>query len=406
MHALPPDQGPRTKDPTVYHNMHPFMTGIDTLCGEHAEWLRGRRVALVSHSAAVDVRGCPAAERVRRVAGCTLAALMGPEHGFLGARAAGAECPAEFHPHYGIPIHSLYGDTRKPTAAMLQDVDTLVVDLQDLGTRCYTYVSTLQYVLESAAEQGREVLVADRPVPLPSTIDGPLTVADCRSFVSLAPLPLCYGMTPGETAQWLVGELGLDVSLRVARMRGYGREPQRRPGWPPWIPPSPAMLSWESAQCYAATVWGEAIGGLDYGRGTVLPFQVLGADWMNGRELAAAMDAAGLPGVVFHAHRYVPAAPGAAAVVDGVRLVVIDPHAFQPARTAVALLECVQRLHGRDVLWNASTRPRFFDQLFGTPKVREGLEAGMPAGRIAQAWTTELSDFARSRQACLLYEAT
>jgi uncharacterized protein YbbC (DUF1343 family) len=384
-----------------------FLPGIDTLLSRHKDWLAGRRLGLVSHLAAVDSEGCLSAERLWRDRDLHLACLMGPEHGFFGRGGAGELCPHAKHPDWAIPVYSLYGDARKPTPAMLRRLDAIVFDLQDLGARCYTYVSTLRLVLEAAAEAGKEVIVADRPVPLPRVIDGPIAREDHMSFVALVRTPISYGMTPGETALWLKRDLGLDVRLRVAKMAGYGRDPGRGPSWPPWLPPSPAIVSWESAMCFPVTVFFEALGAVDHGRRTGLPFQTIGAPWIRGQEVAAFMTALRLPGVRFYAHRYDsrPREP-TPRLVDGIRLAVTDPARFRPVLTAVCLIHGLQELYGRRRVWaKADTRPDFFDKLFGTAEVREALLDGEDGRTVASRWDRELARFRVSRRPCLLYEA-
>ena len=383
----------------------PFLPGLDVLLGRHARWLKGARVGLVSHQAAVDRAGGGAAERLRRDGRFRLACLMGPEHGFFGAAGAGETCGHARHPDWGLPVYSLYGDTRRPTADMLRRVDVVVFDIQDLGVRAYTYCSTLRFVLEAAAACGKPVIVADRPVPLPRVTDGPVTDPAFASFVAQIPAPLAYGMTPGETALWLRAELALDLDLRVAPMRGYRRQAGRGADWPPWVPPSPAMASWETAMCYPATVAFEALGAVDYGRGTRLPFQVLGAPWMRGEKTAVALERRRLPGVRFYAHRYESRAAGAAPVtLDGVRMAVVDPGRFRPALTSAAIVRQLQRLYGVERVWEEGrSRPEFFDKLWGTDAVRRGLLRGDDEYAIAARWRAGLARFRKGRAMCLLY---
>lgn len=382
-----------------------FRPGIDVLLRDHKAWLRGKRVALVSHIAAVDSRGCTTAERLWRDTGVELVCLMGPEHGFFGRAGAGQACRSRRHPAWGIPVYSLYGAARKPTARMLRGVDTIVVDLQDLGFRCYTYLSTLCLVLEAAAEAGCAVIVADRPVPLPRVVDGPVTEPSCRSFVSLVDTPLSTGMTPGEAARWIQHDRMLDIDLRVAPMTGYDRPAPGGPCWPPWIPPSPAIVSWESALCYPATVCFEALGAIDHGRATSLPFQLVGVPWMKGAEVVSALTARKLPGVRFYAHRY-DAQPRQLRprVLDGVRMVVTDPVRYRPALTSVTLVACLQGLYGTRRVWAPrASRPEFFDKLFGTARVREALLEGEDARAIARRWGGPVQRFKREREGVLLY---
>jgi uncharacterized protein YbbC (DUF1343 family) len=328
---------------------------------------------------------------------------MGPEHGYDGSAGAGVSCRSRRHPDWGIPVHSLYGATRKPTPAMLKGVDVLVIDLQDTATRCYTYVSTLQLALEAASEQGVPVIVADRPIPLPNTVDGPVTDPAFSSFVGLADTPLSYGMTPAEFARWFVVTRCLPLDLRIARLGGYTRQNGRGEDWPPWMPPSPAMLSWESARCFPATVIFEAFPPVDHGRATALPFQVFGAEWTRGEPLAEILNDARIEGVRFFAHRY-NAQPRQSSPrpVDGVRMVVTNPDAFRPAFTALHLIRALEVAHGRQRLWR-NARPDWLDKLFATGTVRAAIMDGESPANIAGTWEPELRAFLVTRKHALLY---
>jgi len=312
------------------------------------------------------------------------------------------------HPVWSVPVYSLYGDTRRPTPAMLRRVDALVFDLQDLGARPYTYVATLRGVLEAAAAAGKPVVVADRPVPLPEVVDGPLPEPGYESFVCPAPLPMHYGMTPGETALWMRDTLSIGVDLEVAPMRHYGRNPRRACGWPPWIPPSPGIRCWEAGAVYTATVFCEALPALDNGRGTGLAFRVLGAPWLNPAALCEALSAAGLRGVHFHPHPFVAAGKRyAGRLLNGVRLTVVNPVSFRPVTTALTILACLQRLYGRRRVWQgAGSRPEFFDRLFGGRGVREALLDGCDPAEIAAGARRGAARFRRQRRDVLLYRST
>ncbi|MBM4143269.1 MAG: DUF1343 domain-containing protein [Lentisphaerae bacterium] len=379
-----------------------FRPGIDALLSRHGACLRGKRVGLVSHAAAVDSAGRVSAGRLAAARGVRLAALFGPEHGFDGLAGAGVPCRGGRHPLWRLRVHSLYGRSRAPRPAALRAIDTLLVDLQDLGVRCYTYVATLRRVMEAAAAAGKQVVVLDRPVPLPNVVDGPMPRPAHMSFVAAVPAPLCYGMTPGETALWLRATLELDLDLRVIAMQGYARQPGWDAGWPPWIPPSPAIVSWESARAYPALVFAEGLVSLDCGRGTPLPFRVFGAPWMRGTETAESLRGLRLPGVAFEPHLYCPA--GRSAPLAGVRLSVTDPDRFRPVRTAVAIVGVLQALYGRDRVWRVPPeRAAFFDKLMGTPEVRQALLDGEDARTIAARWRFAQSAFRRARGRCMLY---
>ncbi|MFT5241194.1 MAG: hypothetical protein ACI9OU_000875 [Candidatus Promineifilaceae bacterium] len=379
--------------------------GIHALLTTHTDWLDGKRVGLVSHMAAVDTLGRSTAQRLHAQQECTLVNLMGPEHGYFGNATAGEHVQNRQHPTLNIPVHSLYGKTRKPSPDMLADIDTIVVDLQDLGVRCYTYVSTLRLVLECAAEFGKTVIVADRPIPFPNTIDGPMLNPDLASFVASMPMPFVYGMTPGEAARWIVDTLALDVTLHVAPMQGYARNPNRACMPVPWIPPSPGIVSWESATCYPSTVFGEALPAIDHGRCTGLPFQLIGAPWMDGIAISAALEERNPAGTQWHPHPYyLMAGDNKGKLVSGVRFVVTDTNSFRPAETCVAILDVLRDLHGRDTTWHdKNARPAFFDKLFGNTELRESLVDGRPPAEITSSWVAPMADFAEQRERALLY---
>ena len=362
-----------------------FQYGVDVLLAEHGDWLRGRRVGLVAHTASVDAAGGPSAERLR-AAGVNLTALFGPEHGFAGLAAAGVEVGDARHAAWDIPIHSLYGATRKPTAAMLADVDVLLFDLQDLGVRCYTYSATLRNILEAAAENGKAVIVLDRPIPLAGVVDGPVPVEQFMSFVAALPVPFCYGLTPGQTAPWLSAKLKLDLDLRVAPFRGVP---------PPehWIPPSPAIRSPAHALAYPATVLFEAFPALDVGRKTAHAFQGL----ENSTELTSKDWKEICKTVIGHLSLVI--GNGGITIEpldDGLRLCVTDLKNYQPALAGLALVQAVQRVWGAENLWQKhGARPAWFDQLLGTDRIRLALLAGAELAEIGAMWQNDAREFRR-----------
>ena len=349
--------------------------GITQLLTLHADWLAGKRVALLGHQAAVDAQGCGTAELLRAALGGRLVALFGPEHGYDGCVLAGEHVASAAHSAWGIPVHSLYGSQRAPTAEMLRGVDVLVCDLQDIGARCYTYLATLKRALEACAENGVEVIVCDRPTPLPCVVDGPIAPPEAEHFVSPAGFAMCTGMTPGEAARWFDAGRGI---VRVARMEGWTRDARRTAQWPEFIAPSPSLRTWESTATYLATVFGEALPDVDIGRGTNLAFRVVAAPWFDGRAMAAQLEAENLEGVRFNPFRYI-AAHGAhqGKILEGVKLTVTDPQRFRPVWTSLVMLDCL----GASVWQTAGARHAWFDTLYGGPELRLALMSG--ASRVA-----------------------
>jgi uncharacterized protein YbbC (DUF1343 family) len=381
-----------------------FLPGIDVLGGAGKKWLRGRRIGLVSHPAAVSRSGAPSFQ-ILQDAGARLSALFGPEHGFFGTETAGRPVRNRIHPRLGLPVYSLYGAHRRPTPAMLENIDAIVFDLQDLGARPYTFVSTLRYLLEAAARERKEVIVADRPIPLPRVVDGPMLDGNFSSFVACVPAPMHYGMTPGETSLWIKKTLNLDLNLKVAQMRGYSRQSSRGENWPPWIPPSPGMRSWETGQSYLATIFGEALPAINIGRDSNLVFQVFSNPKVKSHVLCKYLNRSRLPGVAFFPHPYKTA--GSDIIHDGVRLAVSDPVKFRPVATSVTIIALMQELCGPAKIWRkAGTREDFFDKLYGTDRVRLALQADKPAEAVIRDWQGAISAFMPVRKSFLLYGTT
>ena len=383
-----------------------MMTGMDALQARRFDLLKGRRVGLLSHQAALTSDGSTSAQLLHRTLGKRLVALYGPEHGFFGQAGAGEHTYTRLHPDWHIPVYSLYGERRKPAPEMLSGVDVVVCDLQDLGMRCYTYLATLKNMLEACAEAGVEVIVTDRPIPLPQVVDGPMLDPTFASFVAPCPLPLVYGMTPAETAQWMKAALGLGVRLTVVPMEGWSRADAAWDGArPAYLPPSPGIKTWECAMTYAATVFSEALPGIDCGRGTNLAFRVLGAPWLRAEAFCARMAHQRLTGVTFHPYRYVAGvAPYVGKELDGVRLTVTDPARFLPAQVSLALLQTLVELYGSARVWrHKGVRPEWFDKLYGTDRVRTHMKSGLPVKPLFAEWARERKDFERARHAALLY---
>lgn len=382
-----------------------FGPGIESLLGANSRWIEKRKVGLLTHAAAVDSAGVSSTQLLADSSCCDLVSLFGPEHGLFATAGAGKTVRTRRHPSLGITIHSLYGKHRKPTRLMLKGLDTVVIDLQDLSVRCYTYVSTLRLVLEAAAEHGCRVIVADRPTPFVRTVDGPLAEPSCESFVCLVAAPFVYGMTPGETALWIKRSLGLTLDLKIARMRGYRRQTRPARNWPRWVPPSPGIKSRESARCYPATVLAEAFPAIDHGRGTELPFQLLSTPWVKGAALCERLASSRLPGVAFSpAHYAASTGKRSRKPADGVRLTVTNVARFRPAKTAVTIMAALQELCGKKRLWkHPGARADFFDRLCGTRAVRLALLDSESPESIAQSWKPGLAAFRKTRERCLLY---
>ncbi len=383
-----------------------MKTGMDVLRGRRFDELRTKRVGLLSHQAALTADGATSAQLLRRFLDKRFVALYGPEHGFFGQSGAGEHTYTRRHPDWGIPVYSLYGERRKPVREMLEGVDAVVCDLQDLGVRCYTYLATLRNMLEACTETGTEVIVTDRPIPLPQVVDGPMPEPDLMSFVAPCPVPLVYGMTPAESACWMKAALFPELHLTVVPMEGWRRTDGAWDGSrPAFMPPSPGIKTWESAMTYAATVFAEALPGIDCGRGTNLAFRVLGAPWLHAEHLCDRLKQARPAGVTFFPYRYV-AATGeyAGRELDGVRLTVVDPKRFRPAETSLTVLRTLAEQYGDKRIWHhKGVRPRWFDTLYGTARARSFVRSEEPLKNLFATWARERRAFTAARASALLY---
>lgn len=275
----------------------------------------------------------PLGEALYEKHGKAFKAVFSAEHGYFGLAGPGEKTKGCRHPRWKIPVYSLYGDTRKPTRRMLKGLGRVVVDLQDIGVRCYTYLATLKLVMEAAAENGVEVIVLDRPVPFGGIVDGPMPDADRMSFVCPADLPLCHGMTIGEEAVYLSRSVP-DVKLSVVKLKGWSHD-MREP-WADFLPPSPGIKSWDSAVLYPVTVFTEAFPALDTDRSGNLAFRVLGAEWMDPRKLIAdTRDALLGYGVSVREYRW--------GKVSGVLLSVGNAKRYRPVAAGMTLLSAIRR---------------------------------------------------------------
>ncbi|MGN0853422.1 MAG: exo-beta-N-acetylmuramidase NamZ domain-containing protein [Kiritimatiellia bacterium] len=326
--------------------------------------------------------------------GPRLARLFSPEHGWFGFADAGEKTGSTVHPFWNIPILSLYGETRRPTPEMLDGIGRVVIDLGDIGVRCYTYLATLKNMLEAAADAQLPVTVLDRPIPLGGILDGPMREVAFASFVAPLNIPLCHGMTPGECARYIVQEEKLDLDLTVIRMRDWAHT-DRAP-WTNFTPPSPGIRSWDSAALYPATVFTEAYPAVDCDRQGPLAFRVLGAPWMD---LAGLLDdfVDALPacGMGVRPIRYMPSGgPYAGRALNGLLLSVENPDAFYPVTAGTILFAAIQHRHGREFLENA--RPEWMDKLMGGPSVRNAYADRALSG-LFQTWIDEQDAFMPAR---------
>jgi uncharacterized protein YbbC (DUF1343 family) len=354
------------------------------------------RVGVITHRAAAGAGGWPTATLLTVYSPLRVVALFVPEHGFSGDLPAGAFVP---HSHGEVPIYSLYGAERRPTGGMLAGLDALVFDLQDVGTRAYTYISTMALAMRAAREYDKLFVVLDRPNPLGGErMDGPVLDPAFTSFIGIYPIPSVHGMTIGELALLFNREFGINARLIVIPMAGWERRMQWEDTGLPWFRPSPNIPSPVAAQLHAATGMLEGVN-LAVGAGTVVPFETVSAPWIVGGALAARLNGRNLPGVRFDALTMgTQAAPR-----GGVRLVLTDTQRFQPATTAVHILSAVRDLYPGRLRFEMVGGRHIFDLVWGTDAIRRATERGESAERIVASWGNALQRFQATRQRYLLY---
>lgn len=377
--------------------------GIEVLLTDSLHLVRGMRVGLVTNHTGIDREGTPDIDLLAEHAEIELVALYSPEHGIRGEERAGAAIASGTDEQTGLPIHSLYGETRKPTSEMLDGVDVLLFDMQDIGARYYTYVSTMALAMEAAGEHGLPFVVLDRPNPIRGdVVQGNVLEEEFSTFVGMYPVPMRHGMTPGELARMYVGVFGIDVDLTVVPVDGWGRDVLYADTGLPWVPPSPNMPSVESALAYPGTCLFEGTP-ISVGRGTDRAFQWIGAPWLDGEALAEALNGYGIDGVRFEAVRFTPTNAGDGKFegeeVSGVLLAPESSDYDAPA-AAVAMLIETYRASGDQWEWYQS----HFDRLAGTATLRTGIESGMDFAELTAEWPAELVLFDALREPWLIYD--
>lgn len=375
-------------------------TGLDILVHEQAQLLKNQRVGLVSMPAAV-LPDLTSSMDALIEAGIKVTALFGPEHGFGGAASDGASVADITDPRTGLPIFSLYGQHYEPTSEMLTHIDSFVFDMQDVGVRFYTYLSTLFYVLRAAGKAGRSVYVLDRVNPITGEIvEGGEVAPGFESFVGIVNLPIRHGLTLGELAQFMNAEYALGADLHVITMKNWQRDMWFDETGLMWVPTSPAIPHFSTTILYPGMCLLEGTN-LSLGRGTSLPFEICGAPWLaeGGYTLAEEMNALCLPGVRFRPIVFMPSASThAGSECQGVQLHVLDRDALRPVTVTLNLISIVRRMAGDAWAWNPH-----FDRLAGGSGVRLALEEGKSVADIIAGWTNSISRFVHQREKYLLY---
>jgi uncharacterized protein YbbC (DUF1343 family) len=372
------------------------LTGIDVLERDGFKLLQGHRVGLVTHAAGRDRRGVSTIDVLRAAPGVTLVALFSPEHGLRSEEDRPVRDGKD--DRSGLPVHSLYGERTRPTEAQLAGIDTLVYDLQDAGARFYTYATTLGYLLETAAAHHLRLVVLDRPNPIGGLrVEGPLLDASRTSFTGYHPIPIRHGMTLGELARLFNQERNLGADLHVVPMEGWRRGDTFDRTGIVWHNPSPNLRSLTEALLYPGIALLESTN-VSVGRGTGKPFERVGAPWIQGAKLAAALTSAGLPGVRFTPTSFTPeASTFAKKPCEGVEIQLVDSKAFDPIRTGLTLARALL------TLYTADFQPKGLLVLLGNQAAYDALVRGDAMDDLIAGFTPQLAAFTRVRARYLLY---
>lgn len=375
--------------------------GIEVFLADIPEALRGKRVGLITNHSAIDRAGRLDIDLIAQHQDLELVALLAPEHGIRGTVMDGVRIENETDPTTGIPIYSLYlSEDRGPTPAMLKDVDVLVYDLQEVGGRTWTYVSTMGLSMQAAAKTGIPFVVLDRPNPIGGEIvEGALLDPKFKSFVGMYPIPARHGMTVGELATFINKTQGIGVELIVAKAANWKRSQWMDDAGLPWVNPSPNLRSLAALTSYPGSVYFEGTN-LTEGRGTDRPFEQIGASWLNAAEVAKVMNQKQLPGIRFEAITMTvlpTAAKFKGQTIPGIRFAITDRKSYRPVRTALLLIDEIRRQHPKEFAWSGT-----IDRLTGSDKVRLAIEGGrLPA--LLEEWDREAAAWLESRKPFLLY---
>lgn len=391
-------------------NRQSVLTGAEQLRAEGFARLRGRRVGLLTNPAGVTADLTSLVDLLATAEWVELVALFGPEHGLAASAEAGDEVGEAVHPRYGVPIHSLFGARHAPTEESLAGIDLLLIDLPDIGVRFFTYNATVALTLEVCARVGVPVLILDRPNPIGGVVvEGPLLNPAQSSFVGMLPIPIRHGLTLGELARLANDTQGYGADLEVLPVQGWRRDMLYPATGLPWVTPSPNIPTLATAVVYPGTCLFEGTM-LTEGRGTTLPFELIGAPWLNADRVAADLNALALPGLRWRAVAFTPSSYSRIYVGEvcyGVQFHPTDPAVLRPVTAALHLIAAARRIapehHGWREPWAAGSQLPI-DLLSGSTALREAIDADVAVDDIVASWEPELARYLERRRAWLLYE--
>lgn len=385
--------------------------GAERLVDEKVSEIYGKKIALIVNHTSVLSNGTHLLDTLLHFKEIKVQKLFAPEHGIRGDADAGKHINDSIDPVTGIKIFSLYGSTKKPTEEMLKDIDLMIFDIQDVGARYYTYISTLYYVLEAAAEFKKKIIVLDRPNPIGgSKVEGPILDKNFKSFVGITQIPIRHGMTIGELSLLFNDEIldknNISADLLVIKMLNWEREKYFDDYSSKWLPPSPNINTFETALVYPGTCLIEGMN-VSEGRGTYEPFLVIGAPFIKSDVLIKELNQMKIKGVIFEPAEFTPISiKGMSSSpklkdkkCNGIRIKIQDKEQFNPVEFGIKLISVLIKKYAREINFNKD----FFDKLAGTDKLREQLLDNADPELIISSWQNELTDFLTKRNNYLLY---
>jgi uncharacterized protein YbbC (DUF1343 family) len=385
--------------------------GLEILLESKINLLEGLRVGLIVHPASINSRFEHAADLFFKDERINLTALFGPQHGYRGETQDNMiEWQTYTDSRTHLPAYSLYGETRKPTPEMLADVDVLVFDVQDVGTRVYTFIYTMALAMDAARQHNKKFIVLDRPNPINGLgIEGNIHEPEFRSFVGMYPLPMRHGLTIGELALMFNKQFGINCDLEVIKMEGWQRGMFYEETRLPWVLPSPNIPTVDTAIVYPGAVMFEGTQ-VSEGRGTTRPFEIIGASYIIPDDLIAELNKENLPGVAFRPMHFQPTFHKfAGEICGGLQIHVTDRNSFKPVITSIAILSAIHRLYANDFDWKQPPYEYVFDKLpfdviNGSASVCEQIMSGASVVEIEESWREPLHHFSEMRTEYLLYE--
>ncbi len=390
--------------------MHDVQTGLEVFIQSPPDWIMGKRLGLLCNPASVDRHFTLARDLIQRCCPGQLKALLAPQHGFFADKQDNMiESDDLVDTVSNLPVFSLYGKTRKPTAAMMDKFDVLLIDLQDVGTRVYTFAYTISYCLEAARKYRKKVLILDRPNPINGiTIEGNLLNTDYSSFVGRYPIPMRHGLTMGELAHMFNTEFGIHADLDVIKIHGWQREMLFKDTGLPWVAPSPNLPTPTSAMVYPGQVLWEGTN-VSEGRGTTLPFEVFGAPFIDSQKILETVSSDVLPGAILRTCAFEPTAnKWCGQLCRGFQIHITDPNSYQPFRTTILLLQAILQNHKTEFNWKAPPYEYEFekqpiDLIIGDRAIRQRIEKLESIASIEQSWMQALQRYQKMSRAFHLY---